>query len=119
MNLTKRIEVLENKYKTWDLGRGEMEGAFTVLSRDLHASLPNEEPKRVLSPIHNYAIAYNYQGCLGFSDKLGLLMKNIEDGVVSEGDQAVLDSLPQWALDTVGISAVEYVTMVNELFNRY
>ena len=85
----------------------------------MHKSLPSDEPKLVRSPIYSHAINYDHKGCLSFSDKLGLLAKNIEDGDVNEGAQLVLSSLPQWALDLTDMSAIDYVMMINRFFNRY
>ena len=119
MSLSKRIKVLEKQYKPVDLNREVMERAFAVLSNSLRTSLPNDEPKRVQSPIYSHAIISDYRGCLFFDDKLSLLVRNIENMVICEGDQEVLDRLPKWALDEVEMTAVEYVVMVNKVINDY
>ena len=94
------------------------EKGITALCKALHASLPSDEPRRIKSPAYSHAIISDYKGCLSFEDKLRQLVKNIEDGS-SEGDQEVLNSLPQWALDTAEMTAEEYLHIVHGFVCRF
>jgi len=118
VSLAKRVNALESRYKPKDAEQEMREKGITALCKALHASLPSDEPRRIKSPAYSHAIISDYKGCLSFEDKLRQLVKNIEDGS-SEGDQEVLNSLPQWALDTAEMTAEEYLHIVHGFVCRF
>ena len=119
MSLAKRVNALESRYKPKDAEQEMREKGITALCKALHASLPSDEPRLIKSPAYSHAIISDYKGCLSFEDMLRQLVKNIEVGAINEGDQEVLNSLPQWALDAAEMTAEEYLHIVHGLICRF
>lgn len=96
-----------------------MSEAIDEIHNALEAALPGDETlERVRVSEFNVSLA-RIPGSKSHHEKLCEMRSRIVDDSTTEEDDSILASLPESALDVLGVSAADYVTTICGVLEKY
>ena len=114
VTLKQRLEKLESasRCRFSDVDSDIRDNAFRECMESLRNAIPSDEPKYIELP---YSRQCDYRGVINHDEKRHALANRIKAGTLRLYDHKVLNAISIQSLETIGMSAVEFVLMIDDL----